>query len=304
MQYIDKNKHKVEGTQVTTDYLRYCCIDELGQYCNIDYAGTFHTAKSTSGKTYSKRMEAVLMHSQQRFCCYCMRKMDGSETVTLEHIIPQSLKSTMAGANKEMAFYHRIPELAASEVALTDTFSGKQATMRAPLPHTVAYNNLVASCTGTFPDKLKLTTGNAVACCCNNKRKNERALPVYFLQGIETMVDYLKNGEVRAIRNTDWTDDIDEVIRHTSLNCKSLQQIRRLWFLLSDCDYRDICACSGNEGKRKELLCKVLFSGKEYNLDESMALHNKFLKQDYWDTFMRYQWFYHVFHHPNQTATA
>lgn len=300
MQYIDKSKHKAEGTQVTTDYLRNCCIDELGQYCNIDYAGTFHTAKSDNGKAYSKLMEMVLMENQQRYCCYCMRKIDGSEMATLEHIIPQSLNSTQGKAAQELAFYQRMPELAAAEIALTDTFKGKQATMRQPLPHTVAYNNLVVSCAGTFPDKLKLATGNPIACCCNHERKNKRALPVYFLQHIASMVDYLKHGEVRAVRNTDWTNDIDEVIHNASLNCKSLQQIRYMWFVLSDCDINEIYLCSSNADKRKKLLCEMLFSDKAPNKDDAFALFNKFNKQDYWDTFMHYQWFYHVYRQSKQ----
>lgn len=301
MLYIDKDKNKAEGKQVTIDYLRECCIDEQNRYCNIDYAGSFHTEPS-DGVSFSKRMERVLMENQHKYCCYCMRKMDGSEKVTLEHIIPQSLKSTDDDAEEHLAYYQRVSPLDTAEIALTDTFKGQQATLRNPLPHTVAYNNLVVSCNGTFPDKLKKISLNPIYCCCNHPRGNEKAFPVYFIQQIGCMIDYLKNGEAQAIIGTEWTKEIRETIVNARLNCESLKQIRRLWFILRDCDEQEIYICSSNADKREYLLLKKLFDNKDIKIEEAMNLFPKFNKQDYWDTFMLYHKFYKIYN-KNKTLT-
>lgn len=89
MRYIDKRADEEEGNLITDGYLENECktADQLTgevRYQNIDYAGSF----STGG--YKKQMLELGMVSQQRYCCYCLRKIGKSKSATLEHIIPQN----------------------------------------------------------------------------------------------------------------------------------------------------------------------------------------------------------------------
>lgn len=281
MKYIDKAKSENRGNELSDIYLETCCktVDPLTHtvsYLNVDYAGTF--------TPYRKKLKGVLMENQQRFCCYCMRKLNSKERVTLEHIIPQT------APRAEVPYYQSVKELSAKKVVLTSDFVGSNNQKYPPYPHTVAYNNLVASCDGTFPDRQAPCS----SCCCNEKRGSKRAFPIYYLPNVESdILEYLPNGWIMAKMGTNWYQQANDTIVSTKLNCRALTDIRKLWYLLRGVDYQGICDCR-KEDKRQHLLAEILFDGK-INVKEGFALYEKFVKTEYWRTFMLYYWFYNYY---------
>lgn len=279
MKYIDKAKDKGRGDGLSGLYLETCCktVDPLThsvKYMNVDYAGTF--------APYRKKLAGILMENQQRFCCYCMRKLNGKERVTLEHIIPQT------ASQAEQSYYQCINELSAREVVLTSDFVRNTNQKYPPYPHTVAYNNLVASCDGTFPDRQSPFS----SCCCNEKRGSKRAFPIYYLPNVESdILEYLPNGRIMAKMGTNWYQQANDTIVSTKLNCRALTDIRKLWYLLRGVDYQGICDCR-KEDKRQHLLAKILFDRNIIDVNEGYVLYEKFVKAEYWRTFMLYYWFY------------
>ena len=267
MQYINKKANENEGNLITDEYLENECktTDQLTgdvRYQNIDYAGSF----SSSG--YKKQMLELGMVSQQRYCCYCLRKIGKSKSATLEHIIPQKSASTEG--------YDRYAELSNQQVILTPEYTSEENQTRPPHPHTVAWNNLVVSCDGRFPIDNQVSSH-----CCNNARSSEYAPPVYYLPDLESQLVYMQNGTLLP-RDGNNQNDIRATIGSAKLNCQALKEIRRLWYLLRDCSYKEIVACLYDRDLRMKTLCTV-FSMNDFS-DVNMVV--KYQKDEYWRTFM------------------
>ena len=288
MQYINKSLNHKEGTHVTEVYLNEECrvTDPLTQdvsYCNVDYSGSF-SSKPTDGISYKRQMIDVLLRNQSNYCCYCMRKINSADEVDVEHIIPQSTR------NIDVDYYRTAPGMDKDNIILTSEYVHADNQVCPPYPHSVSYNNLVASCYGTFP-KLK---NNEVmksdsGCCCNNVRGNSKAYPIYFLPNVSELVVYHKHGRIFAKPNTDYTDKVGDVIINAKLGGDSLTSIRRLWYLLKDYPKVEIFNCANDVKARKNLLLEVL-----KNLPSHIAkkIFNQFEKDEYWNTFLLYDWFY------------
>lgn len=304
MLYIDKSKHREEGLQITKDYLQTCCLGTDGRYHNIRYdnrdSGTNQTFCGYNHRVFRKRLINVLLENQHNLCCYCLRKLktnqreeDSDKVVTLEHIIPRSY--TRAN-NQELSYYQNVPELSLTEVVVTEEYESLNYDQEGTAqPHKVAYNNLVASCNGTFPYVRNENEGKSKL-CCNEFRKNEKAYPIYFIENIHQYIDYQSDGNVYGICNSndDLTNKIEDVIKNTNLCCDSLKQIRRLWFILSHIPKEEIYCCH-TESQRDDLFSRELYKTEYFDMESTSELHNKFLKDDYWNTFMLYDVFYEIF---------
>jgi hypothetical protein len=267
MRYIDKIPYKSQGDSLVDDYLLKT-KDADGCYINIDYS-TFRSA-------YRAPLTKLLLEAQHRYCCYCMRKLNAKEHVTFEHIIPQSEKTAAVD------YYRAAPGLSDTEVILTSEFINVPGRQTPPYPHVVAYNNLVASCDGSFTDGTR-------ALCCNHKRGDRMAFPLYLLPDAESHVIYTDNG--RAISISDQQEKGSVLIDNVGLNCQILVEIRRLWYVLRHEDYREICACSHLEEKRKYILSRNLFKSVA-DAERYFNIFQKFSRQNYWDKLMRYNYFY------------
>ena len=256
MLYINKGKKKEEGDRVTEEYLQNECRTANGHFSGIHYSDTApHSHDSFSSLSdYKQRMVDIIMDNQSRYCCYCLRKINGAQIKTLEHIIPQSV--TSADINT-LNYYQRIPELSPTMVIPTDAFESQSIQRRPPYPHEVSYNNMVASCDGTFPDILS-SRGNPSGCCCNNKRGNEKAFPIYYLSDVNQLVEYTKEGEIHAVVGTPWSQETSDLIDSTNLNHDSLILIRKMWFKLRFLDFAEICQGNKDRDKRRFLLYKAL----------------------------------------------
>ena len=276
MEYIDKHELQDEGNSITEDYLENQCkvYDEVShcyRYINIDYSGSF----ASSG--YRDRMCDLALRSQTRYCCYCLRKLSDVKYVTLEHIIPQQSKTCDR--------YNFFPELAPSKVVLTDDFQKGEDQSRPPYPHSVAWNNLVASCNGCFPESIGKTS-----VCCNNKRSSKEALPVYYYSDIADSIEYMPDGTMMATPSPR-QQYIQTTINSANLNCQALKEIRKLWLLFSDYSLQYIYEEGRKEHTRKLLLLSVL--DLEKRNDEN--LFSKYMKEEYWRCFMSYQKFHEIF---------
>lgn len=299
MLYIDKDAHKKEGNAVIDDFLNTCCRTPIGRYQGIRYDkrddGTNPTFCNANGRSFRKRLINVLLSNQQKKCCYCLRKLkinkvDGNdELVTLEHIIPRGFKS----GTPQLANYQRCSIINSTKVQLTDEFENSAVQTLPPYPHKVAYNNIVASCNGTFPNELS-SHGGRSRLCCNETRREEDAYPVYFLPNIADMVEYASNGDINAKSGSGYESEITTLISNVKLQCKSLLDIRQLWFELHRCSYREIYSCR-TQSAREQLFSRVLYVSSTIDCMRASELHTKFMVQENWDTFMLYHEFYRIY---------
>ena len=290
------------------DYLEQCCKQANGRYQNVRYdnkrdAGVGPCFCNAADGSFRKRMTNVLLQNQNGYCCYCMRKIKigqreeySDKVVTREHIIPRGFSHADVA---KLAYYQQCPELSNSQVILTDDFEDtghNQTDDLPPYPHKIAYNNLVASCNGTFP-YVRNRNENKPKICCNEYRHEEDAYPVYFIKGIEGMIDYLDNGDihVKCGVSTDNQQKIEDVIRNTHLACDQLRDIRHLWFILSHVSKDRIYNCK-TEGQRDALLSEILYKDEFFEGNRTSNLHTNFQKDDFWQTFLLYDYFYDVFH--------
>lgn len=306
MRYIDKTPNRAEGRQITADFLQDHCLQPNGRHENIAYdnkrdgGSRAHAFCGASGGRYRKAMILLLHTEQHGLCCYCLRKLktaqkEGEATqITLEHIIPRSSETEADGA-----YYRSAPGLSSAEVEVTAVYENPAYPQHSGVqPHKVAYNNLTASCNGTFPVADTTDSENADKLlqgqCCNLKRISSPAYPVYFMHDIARRVDYTINGAIRANGSEPEHTLIETVITNTGLNCDALTDIRYMWYLLRNEPKTDITDCNHSRNKRNILLSTVLFSLPEEKYELAIRLFVKFMKNCYWDTFILYDAFHAI----------
>ena len=295
MQYIDKNNtNRTAGNQVTLDYLNAHCKDASGHYDGVLYRDRTRTRPdfvSSDASLFYDRMVRILMDEQGCRCCYCLRRLQEGipncdETVTIEHIVPQSFDDSNSA---EFAEYANFAPSIKANVVLSSAFQSQAGVQSMPpYPHKVAYDNMVVSCNGSFP------YGINSGACCNIKRDKLKALPVYFLSDIAEQIDYTKHGVVAAKGDAAQYEAITKVIDNACLSCDSLKDIRRVWYELRGRDMADIHACD-TEDKREKLLTDTFASDLMVkNQNEANRLITKFKNQDYWHTLMLYDVFHEI----------
>ena len=284
MQYIDKSVHREEGNRITLQYLEDIKIEDEQRY-PVDYNNSFRILPKKEN-SYYKQMLSVLLMNQRNYCCYCMRRLTGVGDTTLEHIIPQSSNTD------RIKYYQRdeVPELK-NQIVLSGDFSHTINPLLEKLPHTVAYDNLVASCHGELP-KIEHTDDAVIhdGQCCNNARGNEDIYPI-FLLNIPNLIIYHKSGQVLEGNEEQWNEDVRKVILNTRLNYESLRDIRRLWFVLKDNSIEEINRLGDNKDTRRDLIRDALYltSLEQKDIDNLLT---KFQKEEYWNTFLLYDWFH------------
>lgn len=297
MRYIDKSVNKAEGLALTKDFMDRHCMTATGRHAGIRYRdddrNNLHTFCAADDGKYRRAMVNLLMMPQNSLCCYCLRKLKthqnsdiSDQTITIEHIIPDSYTSS-----DDVAYYRSAPNLSPGDVEITDVYENPAYPQSAGIhPHKVAFNNFVLSCKGTFPD-IRSRRGGKSAICCNEKRGNSEAYPVYFLPDVADYVDYLRNGDIQAVVGKTEESHVKVLIDSTNLQCDSLKDIRFLWYILRGKDLKEIAECNSNDNRRNYLLCEILFDGS-IPMDRATVLFSKFIEDDSWDTFM----LYHTFH--------
>lgn len=284
MKYIDKGAYLLSGHRITDDYLDGICRVEDGtgsfSYQNVDYVGTFVSSGAKA------EMQHLALASQRQLCCYCMRDLHmQNQRVTLEHIIPQSVDSVEFKKYTNLG----IKYLTTDDVIRTSDFTGVPNMKIGARPHTVAFENLVVSCDGTFPDKAGISR------CCNNRRGNAFVYPAFYVSVVENEIRYSEDGGMHPGENCAHPDEYRRTIANVHLNCQNLKDIRRLWYLFDGEDYQVLVSCLSDRDLRNRTLVGVLFKKAELVKRDSDIL-TKFMKDEYWRTFLLYHWFHHKLH--------
>lgn len=269
MEYINKNILEKEGEIIIYDYLHR--LKANGSNYPKDLYLAFNSDKDDNGKMSRDKLIEVLLLEQDDYCCYCMRHLDSNDTITLEHLILNKIDE------KAFQTYFKRDTVLKNKVCFAANFISKEETQTPPYPHTVAYQNLVASCNG------QIIPGSKNIYCCNLKRKSKNIEPIVLYDTINKEVTYHQNG--RAV----WEKEQDEIptLNKLGLNDAILRMIRRIWIYIK------------NEGidldhiERKTFLYDLLskFSDKDFNdMNEFNMLFN-FQKDLYWDLIKKYSYF-------------
>lgn len=287
MQYINKESDREAGNKITEVYLHEIWIEDEQRY-PVDYNDSFKKLPNKAN-SYYKQMTKVLLNNQNHYCCYCMRRLTGEGDTTLEHIIPQT-------ADVEDASYYQRDEFPVLKgyIKLCSLFSREKNPDLTQLPHSVCYDNLVASCHGRFPITKKEVDIEIDGHSCNHPRGVKRALPLYFLTNIDSIIMYGINGSILANPNSTFYKEAEEFIQSAQLSWETLSDIRALWYVLRDIDIAQIVAEGENEQSRKDLIQDNLYL-TEYSEERINALIAKFIKKRYWECFLLYDWF-HSYH--------
>ena len=270
MEYIDKYNLGDEGEAIIDDFLNR--VKDLDNYPQ-DLYKIFRTDKGADGISTRKKLIDILLREQNHRCCYCMRKLDeNTDEITLEHIILNSIKD-----RAEFSQYFRRQTVLCDKTTLASEFiSNKGEDDVPPYPHTVAYENLSASCNGRFFSKTEKPH------CCNLKRGEKFLEPFILYHGIQNEFKYKIDGTV--IWNAE-TSMVPSVVV-LGLNNSMLKIIRRMWFYASKEDI-DLKSADRNEFIKR-------FTGEIVGDKEALALLNNFKTDGYWNLLMKYSYFLNI----------
>ena len=265
MQFISKehSNNGVSGRSIVDAFINSCWKPNRGRYKNLKYS---YLRQNSTFVNY-------LLTEQRGFCCYCMRKIP-SNALTIEHVIPQNIKGNLAS---QLNFYAKY--ISPTKVVYQPIINQRAPLRYPPYPHCIAYENLTVSCDGSIYD------GGAdyiLHGCCNNKRGNDKIIPLFFLERIHYILKYEEDGRLT------YTDEYEETIKSLNLDCKSLRTIRKVWALIRNnkITIQQVESAKTDLNKRKDIVVQL-------NLEQS---EEKDIKSDlYWKLLIQFKWFYGYF---------
>lgn len=267
MRYISKYIFKKKGHAIIKKFIHDHWDKETGCYFNLNY----------NELKRNKSFERQLIKEQHGFCCYCMRRLNDKE-ITLEHIIPQKIKKN--NLESDVKYYAQFGRLKRRYVKYMESIPKDRKLKLPPYPHSMAYENIVASCTGKIYNEGKQYTLHQ---CCNNFRGNKRIIPCFFTPEIEIDVKYRTDGTI------DCPERYDDTIKKLNLEHRSLVFIRKIWasIVKANITIRDV-----QNAKKDELLRGDIISDINIKRDERKQLENAI----YWDLLNEFCWFYEYYH--------
>ena len=106
----------------------------------------------------------------------------------MEHIIPQHATAGDFGRYTSLC----VEPLTVDKVIRTYDFAGVPNIGVPPRPHTVTFENIVASCDGTFPDR------EGTSQCCNHKRGNGFVYPMFYVAVVAEELSFMEDGRIQA----------------------------------------------------------------------------------------------------------
>ena len=145
-----------------------------------------------------------------------------------------------------------------------------------PYPHSIAYENIVASCTG------KVYAGGQqyiLHQCCNNFRGNQKIIPYFFMPEIEMEVGYRIDGTI------DCPERFDDTVRCLNLEHRSLVFMRKIWAAIvrENITIKDVQEAQNNKQLRKDIIADI-----NIKKDERKQLENDI----YWNLLNEFYWFH------------
>ena len=247
MEYIDKGTHHEQGNQFIDDLLEEKWIDDQSQYVDANYAGL-------RGSQFYSDLSLVLLSNQNKYCCYCMQKIDTVDT-SLEHIIPQKTES-----QEDFDAYLCCEELR-SNVIFSKCFDRRTKLIPpGKYPHDIAYYNIVASC-----------KSNAH---CNHKRGNKRIKPLMYDFNLCNEISYDGTGLAHSEK---YNNELSILGISTD---KDLIGFRRVWKILAD-------TVDVVQSVTDDEIDKVVYSLSDVRLLNNLTGENNKKR-----LFRRYSWFF------------
>lgn len=265
MQFIYKNQDKycTIAHNILHSFINDCWQEDSGKYINLGY----HELKR------NREFNSLLLKEQKGFCCYCMRKIPSGE-LTLEHVIPHHIKDSLE--EQLLHYYCYIPS---KSVIYKSDIEQNRRLAYPPYPHCIAYENLTASCDGRIYEGGEKYLLHA---CCNNKRGNDKIIPLFFLPRIHTILVYEEDGRLS------YTDEYEATIKSLNLDCDALRLIRKVWARIrkNNIKIKEVIAGEGDQEIRKNIVVLLDMERPE----EKTILHIL-----YWKLLIQFYWFYHYF---------
>lgn len=279
MKFIDKinSAYSASGNRCSQDEIDLSWSSVDGRHIGLEY----HLSDNI------KKLRKIIVEEQGALCCYCMRKLNLSNTlcnVTLEHVIPH--KISKENWEKQSDEYFKFPCLKSDYISIcykAELTNPEIKISGLPHPHFISYYNLVASCDGGVLQNLTSSAKVEPSHCCNNKRGNAFVKPVYLDSTLVCKVEYGRDGSIY------FTDDLENcgLDNILNLNNVALKGARKFWCLIAKSDYtvqkiEDAC---GNESLRQEIVDDITpAASTEWNF----LVRNV----DAWQWFSEYSWFY------------
>ena len=272
MEYIDKTKLETEGEAIIKSFLERLKV-EGAAYPKKLYE-VFKSDKEDGEPENSKeKLVKVLLAEQNHYCCYCMQKfgLDPKDEVTLEHHILNSITK-----QEDFDKYLLKDTILKDKVCLAPEFINNQKTNTPPFPHTVAYQNLTASCNGRFLSRSRTATH------CNLKRGGQYVEPLPLYPTIKAEIEYNKDSGMAL-----WVNEKEESITLNilGLNDDLLLMIRKIWFYSIK---KEIKILEIDTAQQEDFLR----SFQEFILDNELDMLSNFINNvTYWNLLKRYEYF-------------
>jgi len=280
MKYIDKTLHKDDGEKIVSEFLR-CIYKRLGTYPEELYKNFGQEIDDNHDhRIFRERLQTdVLELEQNGLCCYCLRKLSGCKTKTIEHLICNHTQ-TIQDFNKYLS-----RRTVLNELAFSKDFTSGNNPQYPPYPHSVAYQNLVVSCDGDLFNESNRATS------CNLKRRNKFLQPLPLYEDIQTKFIYHSNGMAEWLDNSNQTNK-ESVVSILGLNNAVLKMIRRIWFYVADHKINI-------HGVSRENLIYEMYGnwvvGPDFSSKDYRMLFN-FKLDKYWNLFLQYDAFAKIKH--------
>lgn len=278
MKHIDKSLNQLQGEAIISEFLS-CFQQRTGTFPADMYKAFCNEIDDNHGHVgFKKRLlDEVLLPEQDDLCCYCLRKLNGKGTI--EHIMPNH-----AADQAELDLY-RSRNTPLDRIPHSDDFKSMTPITYPPHPHSIAYQNLVASCDG------KLFKENTRSVCCNLKRGDRFIPPFVLYSDISVNFEYTVDGFANWTADPAPPDSPNNAMRILGLNNFILRMIRRIWFYCQDHHIDPV-----QEGKNNvvNLLFGELAAIGASSNEIDMLLN--FKTDKYWDLFLQYNAFANIPH--------
>lgn len=270
MEYIDKTALEDEGEAIIGSFLKR--LKAEGANYPQDLYQVFKSDKDETGVDSQAKLVDVLLKEQEYRCCYCMRRLTKENEVTLEHLILNRITR-----QDEFITYFKRKTVLNEKVCLAFDFIHNDESKVPPYPHTVAYQNLTASCNG------RIMSSSRTVYCCNLKRGKEYVEPVVLYDTIRAEIDYKQNG--RAV----WNGEQNSIptLNKLGLNDAILRMVRRIWIYSKD-NGIDLGTV-----ERRTFLFDILseLSEEEFKDVNEFKMLLNFQTDTYWNLLKEYSYF-------------
>ncbi len=271
MRWINKRnrKNRKQGHDIVGKFLQRGWDKMNGKYINCSYSDIQGEGELTH----------LLLREQNYLCCYCMRSISYKGHTTIEHVLPRKTKKD---DHNTITHYQNMARFMKRYVKWTEEPPTKRIKIP-PYPHYCAYENLVASCDGSIYDLINpdYQYPSRLHNCCNNYRNNDEIIPMFFLENINHILVYERDGELT------FDEKYQNTIKAINLEHDTLKLMRRAWAKISDIySVDDVKNAMTNVSFRDEII-----DDSNFNAFDGHLLCNS----NFWNLLYEYRWFYTYF---------